>query len=157
LEDSEQWGDGLVGLLEAAVSFLPGRGFKFSTFATRCISNEINSGAKKWLRLAIQNKPQLESYNDKLVADKKSNQLTDHIDLVDFVNEIRLAIEDNRVKINDDRTKYVIKRRLWDGALLREVGQELGLTRERTRQLECEGIKAIKKVFINPFTGNLEK
>ncbi len=44
LEDSEEWSDGICGLLKAADKFKPELGFKFSTYAMKCIETEIKSG-----------------------------------------------------------------------------------------------------------------
>jgi len=50
----------------------------------------------------------------------------------------------------DDRTAHVMRMRsgMWDGHLYRlhEVGEELGISRERVRQIQSSGLYLIRQV-----------
>jgi RNA polymerase primary sigma factor len=50
----------------------------------------------------------------------------------------------------DDRTAHVLRMRagMWDGRLygLREIGEEIGVTRERVRQIQAQGLFVIRDV-----------
>jgi RNA polymerase primary sigma factor len=50
----------------------------------------------------------------------------------------------------DDRTAHVLRMRsgMWDGRLyaLHEVGEEIGVSRERVRQIQSQGLYLIRQV-----------
>ena len=143
IDECDEWSDGVMGLISAKNGFKPELGFKFSTYAVKCIRTAIINGHRH--RVAKKNKVKCVQLSVDVI-DQKENRVNE-VDAVDSVNDIWFAIKDKRAKISDDRIEYILKRRLIDGVLLREVGAELHLTRERVRQLQDEGIEAIKDMY----------
>jgi len=47
----------------------------------------------------------------------------------------------------EKRRKYVIKKTIGEGFTLQEIGDKMGITRERVRQLQESGLRKIKNVF----------
>ena len=138
LEDSEEWSDGVVGLLRAAERFKPELGFKFSTYAVKLITNEVKSGLRTRYR-----KKKLKYINpEKLdIPDPTSNTPKDKIDDFDFVVDIWDAIEDKRVKFPDSRTEYILRRRLTDELLIEKkyntILQKLLAKIQREEKKKC--------------------
>jgi len=140
LEETDEWGDGIVGLVQARNSFKPELGWKFSTLAYRCIRNSIIKGKTYRLRhfwpelsldFSVDDNVDL---HDLVPAPKTKDQ----IDLEDLIETLFNNL--------DEKLVYVLKRRVMDEVILKDVGQELGVGRERIRQLENEGIEKARKV-----------
>lgn len=70
-----------------------------------------------------------------------------------------LAEEDRRelsarmewaLSLLSDRERRVVERRVLGGALLREVGEELGVTKEAVRQIEAKALKSLRRYLESP-------
>ena len=133
LDETEEWGDGMVGLVEAGKAFKPELGFKFSTFAYLCIRHAILKG--KSYRDSHQ-RPTYSLDDTITVADKK----TINIDAEDLVQTIFQHMQNHRMK-------QVLRRNVMDGVVLKEVGVEMGICDERVRQLRKAGIKQAHTIY----------
>jgi len=144
---------GTIGLIKAINTFEYGKGTQLSTYAARCIENEI----LMLLRVSKKHKNVI-SLEESLGQDKDGND----IELCDVIpsdeEEILTQVENNVVteKINkiintklDKREAEIIKLRYGIGnksALTqREVASKLGISRSYISRLETKAIDIIKK------------
>ena len=140
LEETEEWADGMVGLVRAKNAFKPEKGFQFSTLAVRCIRNEILKcktyrSRHYWpeysLDFEIRENTEL---HDIIPAPETNN----HIDSKDLVDKI--------FQLMDDRTALILRRRVMDGVTLKTVGTELSIVKERVRQIEGQGLEKARRI-----------
>lgn len=128
---------GIVGLINAARLHDPtylskGRPCKFSTYACWAIYNEI-------LReIQIQQRR------------VKVQPLCDERDLVemssyDFTRDIKLSMIDSVVARMPQRLRLIYQRRHVDGCTYDNLAAELGVSKERIRQLNCALLDKIKR------------
>lgn len=149
-DHEEAVAEGLMTLWRAALGWDPFAGVKFSTYAAVC----LRRGLARWRwgttgvggrDLKVGGRPVASldggDASGALVAapDPAEPALT----AADFDELLAGA------KLAGGRTELVLRRRYQDGRTLAEIGAELGLTRERVRQIEAQGIKALRAAF-NP-------
>lgn len=144
---------GTIGLIKAINTFEYGKGTQLSTYAARCIENEI----LMLLRVSKKHKNVM-SLDESLGQDKDGND----IELADVIpsdeEEILSQVENNVItsKINkliseklDDREAQIIRMRYGIGGKTaltqREVAQLLGISRSYISRLETKAIEIIKK------------
>ena len=144
---------GTIGLIKAINTFEYGKGTQLSTYAARCIENEI----LMLLRVSKKHKNVM-SLDESLGEDKDGND----IELCDVIpsdeEDILTTVENNVItsKINkiidtklDEREAEIIKMRYGIGnqtALTqREVAVKLGISRSYISRLETKAIDIIKK------------
>lgn len=127
IEDSEQFGDAMVGLVYACQKFDPDRGFKFSTFAFHVIRSFVMRGHKLRNKCATRLERQFVDDIGTIEADEDQQRWIDTRDLIATMME--------KVSILPPREQAVIRARL-EGKKLREISEVLGVTKERVRQIE---------------------
>ncbi len=130
---SEAVSDGVVALLRAVDRFDFARGYKFSTYATYLVRNELLRSADSGRRRV------------RFVAG--SDGLADTADTRPNLGEQEWATEQRRQAVAlmlgrlDRRERRIVAGRYGlDGAseqTLRQLGKELGITKERVRQIEA--------------------
>lgn len=127
IEDSEQFGDAMIGLMRAVQTFDPDRGFQFSTYAYHVIKRQIWTSHRSRRKHATSiEKAFLEDLPD--LTDPNDDQRL--IDTADMISKMM-----DCVCILPAREQAVIRARL-EGKKLWEVGKLLGVTKERVRQIE---------------------
>ncbi len=144
---------GTIGLIKAINTFEYGKGTQLSTYAARCIENEI----LMLLRVSKKHKNVM-SLDESLGQDKDGND----IELADIIpadeEEVLSQVESNVItdKINklideklSKRESEIIKMRYGIGGkpalTQREVATKLGISRSYISRLETKAIEIIKK------------
>lgn len=144
---------GTIGLIKAINTFEYGKGTQLSTYAARCIENEI----LMLLRVSKKHKNVM-SLDESLGQDKDGND----IELADIIpadeEEVLSQVENNIItaKINklideklSQREAEIIKMRYGIGGkpalTQREVATKLGISRSYISRLETKAIEIIKK------------
>lgn len=143
---------GSIGLMKAVKSYNPQKGNTFSTYASRCIQNEI------LMLLRSQKKLYHEvSLEDGIKTDKDGNEVS----LIDIVEDTKQNIAENtEIKILYEKMLKIIKSNLCerDQKILfmrfglegykqktqNEVAKHLGISRSYISRLEKKSIKDIK-------------
>ncbi|MEX0777055.1 MAG: sigma-70 family RNA polymerase sigma factor [Phycisphaeraceae bacterium] len=151
--------EGNMALLRAIDKFDVARGFKFSTYACRAILKAFSrSGVKlsKYRQLFPTDfDPKLEKSN------YQSERRETHED--DCVDEIRTIIRENRAALTDIEQE-VIEHRFALGnrrkvdptaapLTLEQVGQIIGVTKERVRQIQNKALDKIRNSLESDFLG----
>ena len=146
---------GTVGLIKAVNSFKPDYGSKFSTFAIRCIDNEI----LMYFRSKKKRKREI-SILEPIGTDKEGNQIhlvdvleNDEPDIVENIekNSCLSLIEQNMKDILTDRELEIVKKRY--GLLgskeytQKEIANEIGISRSYVSRIEKRALKKMKKVL----------
>lgn len=142
IRDSEQYADGMIGLLWAADRFDPSRGFKFSTYATRWIKQAIQRplrsqychmrGNGKIRTIAFS---QTRDPDGKLDWDPTSLVDDDPADRVSSIDESALCEEFLRMLC--PREQQMVRLYYLHGKTYQEISasEEPHISRERVRQM----------------------
>ncbi len=148
---------GTIGLIKAIDSYNPSKGIKLSSYASRCVENEI------LMHFRAQKKTsQNVSLNDPIETDKDGNSLTlmdtmsldeDMIDFVDTRIKCK-SLYGYLDKVLDEREKEIIILRygLYGTKPLtqREVAQRLKLSRSYISRIEKNALLELKTAFDEP-------
>jgi RNA polymerase primary sigma factor len=147
--------EGNMALLRAVDKFDAGRGYKFSTYACRAILKAFSRQGMKLSkyrqRFPTDFDPKLEKSNF-LEMKRKSFE-------VDAAEEVKRIVQDNRASLTDvERT--VIEHRFGLEAkdnekpmTLEQVGQIIGVTKERVRQIQNKAMEKIRFELETNFLG----
>lgn len=132
LEADDLMQEAAIALIFAAQGYDPGRKRKFSTFAGKCILNRLIKETRKsgdWMtqRRAFSDDSQLARSTEETVRPS----LSPYLDCLPE-NEARVL----RLRFGLDREPLT----------LQEVGNHIGVTKERVRQIEGRAIKRIRQV-----------
>ena len=143
---------GTIGLIKAIDSFDENKGIRLSSYAARCIENEILMyfRSKKKSRAEI-------SLNEPIDTDKDGNTLT-LIDTIayeeDMVDLLDTKIKSEHLKkliysslTHRERTIIVLRYGLHGGKPLtqREISQKLGISRSYVSRIEKHAVNILKK------------
>lgn len=127
--------EGMVGLVEAAKSYDPEKGFRFATWAKRAITWAMHDAArlKKDIRIAAGAVP-----IDMPIAAP--------IEEEDCFAAERIELEDRLPGLGDREKQIIALRYLGDDHVaLSTVGNQFGISGERTRQIEIKAIEKLKR------------
>lgn len=148
LDFAEVVSEGNMALLRAVDKFSIDRGFKFSTYACRAIlkafSRTSMKSSKYRQRFPVEFEPELE----------KSDWIDKRRDMVeeDCLDELRQIVNRNLADLSDVETTVLKRRFNWeqqaDSPLtLEEVGQIIGVTKERVRQIQNKAMTKIRRLM----------
>ncbi|MEE0808869.1 MAG: RNA polymerase sporulation sigma factor SigK [Acutalibacteraceae bacterium] len=145
---------GTIGLIKAIGTFVPNRGIRLATYASRCIENEILMYFRNLKKTA-----QDVYISDPIDNDKDGNTLT-LIDVIadegDIEEEIdtKMKIEKLRVILNgtlDERETEIIKLRYGlngeNELTQREIAKKLNISRSYVSRIEKAALEKLRKQF----------
>jgi len=125
-EDLEQ--EGMIGLLEAADKFDESKGAKFSTYATFWIKKYILKAVEKEKKSTYKTS----TLNEEITEDKSNNDAKPNNTKLKFPSGMPEA------------EKLVIKLLYVDQLTLKEISEQLGVSRERVRQLKEKALRRMR-------------
>lgn len=140
--------EGNMALLRAVDKFSIDRGFKFSTYACRAIlkafSRTAMKASKHRTRFPVEFEPDLEKSD---WADKRRDAVED-----DCLDELKAIVDRNLADLSSVEETVIRRRFNWeqqqDSPLtLEEVGQIIGVTKERVRQIQNKALLKIRTVM----------
>ncbi len=151
--------EGNMALLRAVDKFDAGRGFKFSTYACRAI---LKAFSRQGMKLSKYRQRFPTDFDPKL---EKSNFLeTKRADFEkDTASEVRAIVLANRADLSDvERTVLEHRFGLETGGhekpmTLEQVGQIIGVTKERVRQIQNKAMEKIRVELESNFLGTIEE
>ncbi len=165
LEEADLVQAGAIGLMRALESFDPERGFSLGTYATHWIRHHIqrevmNHGRS--IRVPVHTQEKLRMARKPLPCttisldapsgpDNSPKTLHDTIGdaEADPTDQLRERERQKAVAIAltqlPERTRRIIRDRFWGERTLAQVGDALGVTRERVRQLEAGALTKLRK------------
>jgi len=139
IEDTEEFSDGLVGLTMAIQKFEPERGFKFSTFAYYCIRNAICKGVKERQR-SVQPKIRIDFHDQTIDIPAKPEKPNLGRVVATLLRKFPVTTE------KDKTNKKIVVDYYLRGRILKEIGQEHGVSKERIRQRREQGLRSLRRV-----------
>ncbi len=145
---------GTIGLIKAVNTFKPSKNIKLSSYASRCIENEIlmyfRAGKKSSLDISM---------NEPIETDKNGNTLT----LMDTISTSDTILETIDTKINVQKlNKYLVKNLSPRERIIicmrygicgfkplkqRQVAKKLGISRSYVSRIEKKALGILKKSF----------
>ena len=148
---------GTIGLIKAINTYNPAKSIKLSSYASRCIENEILMHFRNSRKSA-----QDMSLSDSIDTDKDGNPLT-LIDVLavpdDFTQDLETKINISKLnkyinEVLDDREKKIIIMRYGlDGTKAltqREVASKLKISRSYISRIEKKSLQLLRKRFDRP-------
>ncbi len=140
--------EGNVALLRAIDAFDVGRGFKFSSYACRAI-------LKAFFRMLAQARRHRAAFPCALDALLESSDYTQQRlaeDQRDTLATLRRMLLENRARLTGMERTVILNRFALHGApapamTLDEVGQVVGVTRERVRQIQNKALAKLRAAF----------
>jgi len=140
--------EGNMALIRAVDKFNVDRGFKFSTYACRAILKAFSRTALKAsrhrTRFPVEFEPDMEKSD---WSDRKRDMVEE-----DCIDELKQIVDRNLADLSNVEATVIRRRFNWqqqeDHPLtLEEVGQIIGVTKERVRQIQNKALAKIRQVM----------
>ncbi|HWE02869.1 MAG TPA: sigma-70 family RNA polymerase sigma factor [Tepidisphaeraceae bacterium] len=140
--------EGNMALIRAVDKFNVDRGFKFSTYACRAILKAFSRTALKSsrhkTRFPVEFEPDMEKSD---WQDRRRGAVEE-----DCIDELKAIVSRNLAELSDVEATVIRRRFNWeqksDNPLtLEEVGQIIGVTKERVRQIQNKALAKIRTVL----------
>ena len=143
IEDTEEFSDGLVGLTRAIEKFDPSKGFQFSTFAFYCIRNEICKGMKDRQK-GVQASIRIDWTDSEIDVPARSTEEPSFVKAGRIIDSLLEKLpEDTEPK---RKNKQILIDCFLNERMLKEIGTEFGVTRERIRQRKEQALQELKEI-----------
>jgi RNA polymerase sigma factor (sigma-70 family) len=130
--------DGMFAVAKA-IRYYKDQGNSFSTYVYPIIRGEILRGLikrKAAYKQMILNKPVGDDGTEIIDFEEQHDEWPGILDRVDSMKFL--------MGLLDERERYILRRRYWDGKNFREVGNELGISKQRAHVLEHRGLKKMR-------------
>ncbi len=140
--------EGNMALLRAVDKFNVERGFKFSTYACRAILKAFSRTALKSSRYKTRFPVEFEpDYEKSDWTDRRRDAVQE-----DCVDELKQIVDRNLAELSDVEQTVIRRRFNWEQSddsplTLEEVGQIIGVTKERVRQIQNKALTKIRHVM----------
>jgi RNA polymerase sigma factor (sigma-70 family) len=140
--------EGNMALIRAVEKFNVDRGFKFSTYACRAIlkafSRTAQKSSKHRTRFPVEFEPDMEKSD---WADRKRDMVEE-----DCIDELKAIVDRNLADLSNVEETVIRRRFNWQQQeehplTLEEVGQIIGVTKERVRQIQNKALAKIRNVM----------
>jgi RNA polymerase sigma factor (sigma-70 family) len=140
--------EGNMALLRAVDKFNVDRGFKFSTYACRAILKAFSRTSLKSSRYRTRFPVEFEpDYEKSDWTDRRRDAVEE-----DCVDELKQIVDRNLAELSEVEQTVIRRRFNWQQAqesplTLEEVGQIIGVTKERVRQIQNKALIKIRHVM----------
>jgi RNA polymerase primary sigma factor len=141
-----EWDDlrseSFLALVRAVEGFNPWRGFRFSTYACHAIVRALVHASRKSTRYRLQFPAELETWREPAAQTDDWSEL--------FVDRLRRALHENQGELTERETTVLAGRFPVGGGLgrtLSEIGDALGLSKERVRQIQNSALGKLREVL----------
>ena len=140
--------EGNMALIRAVDKFNVDRGFKFSTYACRAILKAFSRTALKSsrhkMRFPVEFEPDMEKSD---WTDRRRDAVEE-----DCIDELKAIVDRNLADLSDTEQTVIRRRFNWQQEeesplTLEEVGQIIGVTKERVRQIQNKALAKIRIVL----------
>jgi len=140
--------EGNMALIRAVDKFNVDRGFKFSTYACRAILKAFSrtslKASKHRTRFPVEFEPDMEKSD---WSDRKRDAVEE-----DCIDELKAIVSRNLADLSDVEETVIRRRFNWEQKdesplTLEEVGQIIGVTKERVRQIQNKALAKIRKLM----------
>jgi RNA polymerase sigma factor (sigma-70 family) len=140
--------EGNMALIRAVDKFNVDRGFKFSTYACRAILKAFSRTALKSSRhksrFPVEFEPDMEKSD---WQDRRRDQVEE-----DCIDELKAIVDRNLADLSNVEETVIRRRFNWQQQeehplTLEEVGQIIGVTKERVRQIQNKALAKIRNVM----------
>ena len=148
--------EGNMALLRAVDKFDAGRGYKFSTYACRAI---LKAFSRQGMKLSKYRQRFPTDFDPKLERSKFLETKRASFEK-DAAEEVKRIVQENRAELTDvERTVIEHRFGIDSGAqekpmTLEQVGQIIGVTKERVRQIQNKAMEKIRLELEAKFLGN---
>jgi RNA polymerase primary sigma factor len=154
LDFNELISEGNFALLRSVDKFDCSRGFKFSTYACRAILKSFSRVALRTSRYRGRFPTEFDPLLEKSdFIDRKRDGVE-----ADCVDEIREILATNRAELNDMEQTVIRERFALDAnpdcvkpKTLEQVGEMIGVTKERVRQIQNKALRKIRSILEDNF------
>lgn len=152
---------GLIGLSQAAINFDPKLGYQFSTYAFYAIRREILNWLDNGGIIRVPRYTKDSRFRQKYSEYRKSARTIVSIYASDFsdseekdwiIDKKSLPEYDDQqdvlrqqIQLLPPRHRQVVQYRYWNGLHYREIGEKMGISTERARQIADKAICTLKR------------
>ena len=145
---------GTIGLIKAINTFKPDKNIRLSSYASRCIENEILMHFR-----SVKKSAQDISINETIDTDKDGNQLTlldimavddDIIDNLDKKLNIKKLGQYINEELEEREKKIIILRYGLDGrkpVTQKQIAKQMNISRSYVSRIETKALKKLRKRF----------
>ena len=145
---------GTIGLIKAINTFKPDKNIRLSSYASRCIENEILMHFR-----SVKKSAQDISINETIYTDKDGNQLTlldimavddDIIDNLDKKLNIKKLGQYINEELEEREKKIIILRYGLDGrkpVTQKQIAKQMNISRSYVSRIETKALKKLRKRF----------
>ncbi len=140
--------EGNMALIRAVEKFNVDKGFKFSTYACRAILKAFSRTAMKSSRYKTRFPVEFEPEMEKSDWNDRKRDIVEE----DCIDELKQIVDRNLADLSDTEQTVIRRRFNWQQQdesplTLEEVGQIIGVTKERVRQIQNKALLKIKSVM----------